>query len=265
VEFESFTGGGGDADADAQEDQDEAARVARLTDRLARSARAGKNVGNLTIARYLEWKEHGWYDLFGSRLRGHAGITREQVFRSGLLSDREDNSDTSDEDFAEDSEDEHNSGGDGLDGSHESGPDSDIEVINQRLPTTSSTKKPATKVTKKQDSKTAATPTSKSKSAKSSTASVPLCRQPGVPIPAHKPRTSKSHSSGLDTYLEKSAEALDVLNAQQARKVELQEKKLAHDRENDRVDRAIAILKDPSLDERIRERAQQIVDAYFSV
>ncbi|KIN93545.1 hypothetical protein M404DRAFT_36014 [Pisolithus tinctorius Marx 270] len=76
LNYESITGnGGGDPDVEILDEQIENARC------------AGKDVGNLSGTILKKFYGLGWYELFNDRLGEHPGLTREEVFRSGSLSD----------------------------------------------------------------------------------------------------------------------------------------------------------------------------------
>lgn len=62
-EYEEFTGGGGDADLQAMvPDSDEWHKQ-----RLVLAKRGGKSIGSLTVKKYREWKDNGWYHIFEER------------------------------------------------------------------------------------------------------------------------------------------------------------------------------------------------------
>ncbi|KAH7869377.1 uncharacterized protein C8R40DRAFT_1074181 [Lentinula edodes] len=59
-EYEEFTGGGGDADLQSMIPESDEWHKQRLT--LAK--RGGKSIGLLTVKKYHDWKNNGWYDRF---------------------------------------------------------------------------------------------------------------------------------------------------------------------------------------------------------
>ncbi|KAJ3729928.1 hypothetical protein DFJ43DRAFT_1190242 [Lentinula guzmanii] len=62
-EYEEFTGGGGDADLQSMVPESDEWHKQRLI--LAK--RGGKSIGSLTVKKYHEWKDNGWYDIFEER------------------------------------------------------------------------------------------------------------------------------------------------------------------------------------------------------
>ncbi|KAJ7574176.1 hypothetical protein C8J56DRAFT_1065168 [Mycena floridula] len=74
--FMSFTGGAGDRDEHDDEDT-------IFTKQINAARKDGVPVGGLTVKKYNQWMENGWYELFEARLWGKsAKVTRSIEFNS---------------------------------------------------------------------------------------------------------------------------------------------------------------------------------------
>ncbi|KAJ4001200.1 hypothetical protein F5050DRAFT_1726080 [Lentinula boryana] len=74
-EYEEFTGGGGDADLQSMVPESDEWHKQRLI--LAK--RGGKSIGSLTVKKYHEWKDNGWYDIFEERFGRSSKVDRHIV------------------------------------------------------------------------------------------------------------------------------------------------------------------------------------------
>ncbi|KAE9411316.1 hypothetical protein BT96DRAFT_968810 [Gymnopus androsaceus JB14] len=80
-EYEEFTGGGGDANLQAMIPESDEWHKQRLI--LAK--RGGKSIGSLTVKKYREWKENGWYNIFEERFGRSSKVDRPVIRNSVAL------------------------------------------------------------------------------------------------------------------------------------------------------------------------------------
>ncbi|KAJ3804473.1 hypothetical protein F5876DRAFT_83105 [Lentinula aff. lateritia] len=77
-EYEEFTGGGRDADLLSMVPESDEWHKQRLT--LAK--RGGKSIGSLTVKKYRDWKDNGWYDRFEEQFSKSSKVDRPTVRNS---------------------------------------------------------------------------------------------------------------------------------------------------------------------------------------
>ncbi|KAJ3846135.1 hypothetical protein EV368DRAFT_89513 [Lentinula lateritia] len=77
-EYEEFTGGGGDADLQSMVPESDEWHKQWLT--LAK--RDGKSIGLLTVKKYHDWKDNGWYDRFEEQFGKSSKVDQPTVCNS---------------------------------------------------------------------------------------------------------------------------------------------------------------------------------------
>lgn len=183
--------------------------------------------------------------LTANRLGNHAGLVREQVYRSGALSDVE--VDLARRDSEADS-------------------DSDCVIVDRKISAAALTKVAA----------------SVKRSTKLSSTSPNRSQVPGVPVPPHKPRSSKGTDSlSINEYLQASVKQmstsqettsarLDMFRQKmesdsvyRERQLSLQEAELEESRQKARYEEARGLLDRPGLSDALKAKAEAVIEKYL--
>ncbi|KIO08884.1 hypothetical protein M404DRAFT_22703 [Pisolithus tinctorius Marx 270] len=214
--------------------------------KIENAQHAGKDVGNLSGTILKKFYGLGWYELFNDRLGEHPGLTREEVFRSGSLSDAvEINS--NDED------------------------DSDFEVKIQANPLASCKFE---KPTSRKPTSTMTPPASKGK----------VAVQKGITAPRHRHQTSHGgFSTEAAEFFSSNVEYLrSTMESEKERLILLQQKEAQEEKQHDllmakgiaevrqaetdaKVRHAQEVMLMEGMPEEVKARACEVLLNYFSI